>query len=66
MSEIIATFSDGASLVDALRRAREARNISYDTLDEIAGLPQGYSSKVLSLHGERRPTLQAWAGYSAV
>jgi hypothetical protein len=57
--EALATFCDQASLIDALRQVREMRNISFATLDEIAGLPAGYSSKVLSPHGERRPTLQS-------
>jgi hypothetical protein len=57
--EVLATFHDGCSLQLALRQVREARGISLETLDEIAGLPKGYSSKVLAPRGSRKVTLQS-------
>jgi len=57
--QVIAEFSDAASLLHALRQARELRDVSYECLDEVAGLPRGYTSKVLSPNGQRRPTLQS-------
>lgn len=43
--QIIVTDYD--SLVAACRARADALNISRDTIDEIAGLPKGYTSKVL-------------------
>jgi hypothetical protein len=59
----LASFSDYAGLHAALRAAREMRNISFDTLDEIVGAPKGYFSKVLAPRGERKLTMQSmgWA-----
>jgi hypothetical protein len=59
MSEVLAVFSDYASLVVALRRVRELRGISCETLDEIGGLSKGMSSKVLAPDGSRRLTVQS-------
>jgi hypothetical protein len=41
-------FFDYTSLVVALRRIRELRGVSYETLDEVGGLPKGMSSKILA------------------
>jgi hypothetical protein len=60
---IIASFSDYGSLLAALRACREARNIAYETLDEIVGAPKGYFSKVFAPRSERKITMQSlgWA-----
>jgi hypothetical protein len=58
MSEVIAEFHDRDTLCDALRLAKERRGISFETLDALAGMSAGHSSKVLSLRGERRITFQ--------
>jgi hypothetical protein len=55
----IAEFSDaGASLLHALRQAREKRDISFADLDLI-GAPSGFMSKILSPNSQRRLTLQS-------
>jgi hypothetical protein len=51
-------FWDYQSLLAALRECRERRDLSCERLDEIAGLPKGLSSKVLSPNSERKITLQ--------
>ena len=56
MAEVIAEFHDRESLRDALRAAKDLRGISFETLDELAGMARGHASKVLSLHGERQIT----------
>ena len=60
-AQVIAEFSDYPGLRDALRAARERRNISFELLDEIAGSTRGYWSKVLAPGGSRRVTLQSIA-----
>jgi len=57
-AEPIAEFRDYAGLVAALRLARERRNVSFETLDKVAGLSRGYASKVLSPNGSRGITLR--------
>jgi hypothetical protein len=56
---IIAEFTDYSSLHVALRVAREARNISLDTLDKLAGAPDRYCSRILAPNSERRITMEA-------
>jgi hypothetical protein len=60
---VIASFNDYKSLVAALRLAREIRNISFTTLDEIVTASDGYFSKVLAPNGSRRltPLSLGWA-----
>jgi hypothetical protein len=60
---VIAEFSDFGSLHEALRSCRTARSISFTTMDEIVGTSGNYYSKVLSLNGQRKLTLQSfcWA-----
>jgi hypothetical protein len=50
MSELrqLATFSDYGGLVRALRDRAEELDVSRLTLDEISGLPSGYSGKLLA------------------
>jgi transcriptional regulator with XRE-family HTH domain len=61
MAGIIGEFKDYNSLRDALRAIRETQNISFELLDELAGMSRGHSSKVLAPHGSRRITLQSLA-----
>jgi hypothetical protein len=35
-------------LIDAIRARRDELNISHETIDDIAGLPSGYTSKLLA------------------
>jgi hypothetical protein len=56
---ILAEFFDYPSLVAALRLAREHRNISFETLDELAGISKGQASKILAPGGSRRVTFQS-------
>jgi len=37
-----------ADLLDVIRAKRDALNISHETIDNLAGLPAGYTSKVLA------------------
>jgi len=56
----IAEFSDaGASLLHALRQAREKRDISFADLDTLIGAPSGFTSKILSPNSQRWLTLQS-------
>lgn len=52
--QIIAEFNDWAGLLHALRTAREKRNISMAMLDELGGMPERLSSKVLGPTPQRR------------
>jgi hypothetical protein len=58
MTEPIAEFRDHDSLRDALRLARERRNLSLEALDELGGLARGHGSKILALGGSRKLTIQ--------
>jgi hypothetical protein len=63
LARAIAQFSDYQSLVDALRAAREKRNISFELMDKLGGVSDGYFSKVLAPRGSRKVTMQSlgWA-----
>lgn len=37
-----------AELLDAIRARRDELNISHETIDDISGLPKGYTSKLLA------------------
>src|SRR5579859_2280568 len=37
-----------AELLDVIRAKRDALNVSHETIDQIAGVPSGYTSKILS------------------
>ena len=56
--EPIAEFSDYATLLAALRTAREHRQMSMATLDELAFLPDRLSSKILGPNPSRGLTLE--------
>jgi hypothetical protein len=60
---VIAEITDYPSLVAALRLAREKRNISFATIDEIVTAPDAYFSKTLAPNGSRRLTMLSlgWA-----
>lgn len=45
----IAIVTDYDGLVAACRARADALNISRDTIDEVAGLPKGYTSKALMI-----------------
>jgi hypothetical protein len=51
-SEIV--VRDYGSLVDALRIARESREISFSLLDHLAGLCAGHSEKLLGVGQQKR------------
>jgi hypothetical protein len=59
MTEPLAEFTDMAGLEAALRQVREMRDISFPVLDQIAGLAETHSSKMLAPNGERGVTRQA-------
>ena len=59
MSEAIAEFSDYRGLVRALNTARELRNVSFETMDELVEAPKGYFSKILAPSGSRRVTMKS-------
>ena len=59
--QVIAEFSDYPGLRDALREARERRNVSFEVLDEIAGSAKGFWSKILAPNGSRRVTMESLA-----
>jgi hypothetical protein len=63
MPAVIAEITDYPSLVAALRRAREIRSVSFQTMDEIVTASDGYFSKVLAPNGSRRltPLSLGWA-----
>jgi len=48
MAQALAEVGAYDDLVAALRARAEALNVSRETLDEVAGLPSRYSSKLLS------------------
>src|SRR5579859_6276253 len=37
-----------AELLDVIRAKRDALNVSHETIDQIAGVPSGYTSKILA------------------
>jgi hypothetical protein len=56
---IIASFSEYKGLLAALRKCREERQISFETLDGIANAPSGYFSKVMAPRSQRSITTRA-------
>jgi hypothetical protein len=44
----LAVVREYGQLLDALRFRQDELNVSRETLDEIAGLPQRYTSKLLA------------------
>lgn len=46
---IIAEARDYPGFVEAIRKLIEKRKISLRTLDEVAGVPEGYSGKITTL-----------------
>jgi hypothetical protein len=59
---VFGEFSDYNSLVALLRQCKDARQVSFATIDEIGGFPTGQSSKILAPKGERKVTWQTF-GY---
>jgi hypothetical protein len=56
---IIAEFNDYSGLVAAIRARIEELNVPIGTLDEIAGLPTRYVSKILGPGHVRRFSMQS-------
>jgi hypothetical protein len=50
----LASISSYEDLIAALRARQSALELSHEVLSEISGLPERYSSKVLSPRGSRR------------
>lgn len=40
-------IADTSELMEALRKLRELRNVSLEQIDDLAGLPRGYTGKVI-------------------
>ena len=55
----LAEFSNYDELVTSLRVCRDQRDISFELLDLISGLPPGYSAKLLGPRPIRRIGLQS-------
>ena len=53
-SQVLASFTDYASLRRALNAVRDHRNISLELLNEITGAPSGYFQKLLGPRPARR------------
>jgi hypothetical protein len=49
----IAVVSNYSELIACLRQRAEALNISNEVIDEVSGLQDGYTGKVLGLHPSR-------------
>src|SRR6185369_5465525 len=47
-SKVFGEFYDYNSLVALLRQCKDARQVSFATIDEVGGLPTGQSSKILA------------------
>jgi hypothetical protein len=47
LGTVLALFADWESLIQSLNARRELSGISFVELDDLAGLPDGYTSKVL-------------------
>jgi hypothetical protein len=58
-------WHDYAGLRAALNEWRERRNISFDTLDRLAGTPERFSSKTFGPHAARRVTMDTLLDYLA-
>jgi hypothetical protein len=58
---IIAEFTDYSSLIVALRTRITELNVPYEVLDEVAGLPVRYVSKILGPSRVRRFSMQSLA-----
>jgi hypothetical protein len=56
--QIFGEFHDYGSLLVLLRQCKDARQVSYETIDEVGGLAKGQSSKILAPFGERKITFQ--------
>jgi hypothetical protein len=55
----VGEITDYASLIEAMRLRAEQLGISRETISEIAGLPDRYASKILSLKCVRRVGMQS-------
>ena len=67
MVEPLAVITDHCGLVTALRRRITELGTGLDSVDEVAGLPDGYTGKVLvGRHGLGRVSLGAILGALAV
>jgi hypothetical protein len=56
---IIAEVTDYETLRRAINAGREFRELAFSAMDDVAGMPLGYYSKVLSPGGSRRVTLDS-------
>ena len=54
---ILATVNDYPGMLAALRARAEELRISRETIDQVAGLPSGYSGKILGIKQVRRLNL---------
>jgi hypothetical protein len=55
---IFGEFTNYQGLVVALRNCKDARGVSYATIDDVGGMSAGMASKILAPRGERRVTWQ--------
>jgi hypothetical protein len=60
--QVFGEFADYAGLVALLRDCKAARQVSFETIDEVGGFAKGHSSKILAPFGERKITWQTF-GY---
>jgi hypothetical protein len=54
--EVFGEFVGYNGLVAALRNCKDARQVSFETIEAVGGLAKGHASKVLSPMGQRKLT----------